>query len=56
MLTNTRGQRWTKWTVQSVMRGLAVDWTFQDLRRYLRADQARDTRPLRRGVGKFETR
>lgn len=32
VLTNTRGQKWGEWAIQSSMRRLAVDWTFHDIR------------------------
>jgi hypothetical protein len=34
VFTNTRGERWTGWGVQSAMRRLDLDWTFHDLRRH----------------------
>lgn len=38
ILTNTRGQQWSEWGVQSAMRRLGVDWTFHDLRAKAESD------------------
>ena len=38
VFTDTRGQAWSLWAVQSAMRRLDVDWTFHDLRRKAESD------------------
>ena len=38
VFTDTRGERWGRWAVQSAMRRLDVDWTFHDLRAKAESD------------------
>jgi len=59
VFTDTNGNPWGKWAVQSAMRRLGVDWTFHDLRAKAESDhptglgllsrykRARDLRPTR---------
>jgi len=59
VLTNSHGQQWGEWAIQSAMRRLSVDWTFHDLRAKAESDhdkglglmplykRARKVRPVR---------
>jgi site-specific recombinase XerC len=38
VFTDTRGERWGEWAIQSAMRRLQVDWTFHDLRAKAESD------------------
>jgi integrase len=38
VLTNSKGQPWGLWAIQSFMRRLDVDWTFHDLRAKAESD------------------
>lgn len=40
VLTNSKGQQWREWAIQSAMRRLDVDWTFHDLRAKAESDHA----------------
>jgi len=40
VFTDTNGEPWGFWAVQSAMRRLDVDWTFHDLRAKAESDHA----------------